>query len=119
MSRGGRPRSAQTRTAQVQVRLTPAELTAICERAGGRGKVAAYLRSLGLGRRPRGQVPAINREAWIELAATAANLNQLAHHANAGRGMLPTALEQTIATMFEQVAALRLALLGVSEDDAP
>jgi len=42
-----------------------------------------YLRAAALHRLPP-SIPAVNRQAWVELARTAANLNQLAHRLNAG-----------------------------------
>ena len=99
------------------VRLTPGERATLDERAGPRG-VAEYLRSLGLGRRPRipRVVPEANAQAWAKLAPVVANLNQLTRHANEG-GRVPTDLLPVLEDVRAQVVALRSALLG--RDDEP
>lgn len=57
----------------IAVRTTAGEKAEITKRAGGRGKVGAYLRNLGLGRRPepvpaRKPLPDPNVEAEVEEA---------------------------------------------------
>jgi mobilization protein MobC len=47
---------------------------------------------------PPRPIPAINRTAWTELSRLAGNLNQLAHHANSGEGVV-VPLEQVLETM--------------------
>ncbi|MDT7953054.1 MAG: mobilization protein [Acetobacteraceae bacterium] len=111
--RGGRPRKAaeDKRTATISVRLTPDERVRLTAWAGPAG-LAEYLRRAGLGRRARGRiVPELNREAWTELARALSNLNQLAHASNAGRTLGPE-LAPLIESVRDQVAALRLSLLG-------
>lgn len=59
-------------------------------------------------------IPELNREAWAELARLAANINQLAHHANAS-GELGQLVE--LQAVARQVAALRLQLIGADTDE--
>lgn len=69
----------------VKVRFNPAEL-AVLDTARGRFSRAEVLRFLLLNKMPPA-VPPINRDAWIDLARTSANLNQIAHHLNAGESV--------------------------------
>lgn len=119
--RGGRPRSPSPRTAQVSVRISRDERARLEEAAGPRG-LAEYLRAAGLRRSPRitRNVPALNAEAWRQLAPVLANLNQLARAANEGR-LVPAAEALPVLTdLAAEVRALRAALLGqaAEEEDA-
>lgn len=60
-------------------------------------------------------IPSLNREAWIELARLAANLNQFQAAINSGRarGYPSNFLEEVLA----QVKALRRDLLGTGGSD--
>lgn len=71
----------------------------------------AYVRRVVLERLPP-SVPAINREAWRELARAAANLNQLARYLNEG-GRLD------VGVVLSELAEFRRRLIGVQyEGDA-
>ena len=99
------------------VRLTRAE-KAMLEALAGPGGIAEYLRSVGLGQRPRirRQVPAVNTAAWRELARTHSNLNQIAAGLNAGRvNVVGDELRDLLRQVTEQVVALRASLLGGDE----
>lgn len=110
--RGGRPRAAEPRVTQVTVRLSARERAAILKQAGGAGKLSAYLRAAGLGQPRQPVVPPVNWTAWEALARTAANLNQITHHANSGLVTDGAQVVVVVAELREQVAALRLALIG-------
>jgi hypothetical protein len=115
--RGGRPRSENPRSDQVMVRLTPEE-KATLEALAGPGGIAEYLRSVGLGQRPRirRQVPAVNTAAWRELSRTLSNLNQIAAGLNAGQvHVVGDDLRDLLRQVTEQVVALRASLLGEDE----
>ena len=109
--RGPKPKDpADRRDHSVTARLTDAEIRDL-DRRRGRMARGEYLRRAALNRLPP-QVPPINREAWVALARTAANLNQLARHAN----------EQGAADADDVraiVQQLRAALIGFdyAEDD--
>jgi hypothetical protein len=119
-NRGGRPRKAEARTAQIMVRLTPSERAELMARAGERG-AAEYLRAQGLGRAPRlpRQVPAVNREAWEDLARALGNLNQVAHRLNSGERVLSAEILAAVDATRTEVVRLRLTLLGDSDGDLP
>jgi len=120
--RPGRPAKAaeERRDAVIGVRVNTGERALLADRAAAAGwDVGAYLREAGLRRRVVGAVPAVNVEAWRELARTTANLNQLTAHLNAGRLHDPTGtgrLGETLAALAEAVRVLRLALLGVAPE---
>jgi len=79
---------------------------------GTRRYVAAYMRQAALRSLPS-RVPAINREAWAELARVAANLNQHQRSINEGRA-LPDLVD--LADLRTAVDALRNELLGVCSE---
>jgi hypothetical protein len=84
---GGRPPKdpEQLRSVLVGVRLTAAEAADLASRAAAVGmQPGVYLRVSCLSKDPPRPVPPINRTAWEQLSRLAANLNQLAHHANLG-----------------------------------
>jgi hypothetical protein len=107
----------QRRTRRVSVYLTPAEHERLAAAAPAGRSVADVLRRAGLGRRIEGPppVPEINREAWRSLARAVGNLNQLAHHANAGE-YVGAGLADELAELREQVQQLRKELVGEGED---
>jgi len=122
--RPGRPAKTaeERRDAVIGVRVNAGERTLLADRAAAAGwDVGTYLREAGLRRRVVGAVPAVNVEAWRELARTTANLNQLTAHLNAGHRPDPTGtgrLGETLAALAEAVRVLRLALLGVAPEAA-
>jgi len=89
--------------------------------AAGIKEMGAYVRGAVLAQRPPPSVvPAVNREAWVALARTASNLNQLSAHLNAGHlpgAVNPVSLRDLLVALTEEVRALRLALLGVTPEE--
>lgn len=83
----------------------PSELSDL----GIRRHVAAHMRKAALGELPS-SVPAINREAWAELARVAANLNQYQRAINEGR--IVGSVDVDIAELQEAVRQLRFDLRG-------
>lgn len=76
--------AADKRGHTVSVRLNEAELARLdLLRDAVQMQRGEYLRAAALHRLPP-TIPAINREAWAELAREAANLNQFAKHLNQG-----------------------------------
>lgn len=69
------------------IRLTPTERTCVEAKAAEAGlPPATFVRQVALDAvvpRPA-QIPEVNREAYLELAKMGGNLNQIAHHLNAG-----------------------------------
>jgi hypothetical protein len=113
-SKGGRPKgdpnSVKDKT--IGVRVSPADFDILEAKAKAMGMYPAqYLREAALTRRlPSPPVPAVNIEQYAELARLAANLNQLAKHANAGR--MVSVNNDLLASTTAEVQRLRLALLG-------
>ncbi len=120
-SRASHPPMAK-RTHTISVRVHAGEYATLDARrdAAGIKEMGAYVRQAVLAQRPPPSVvPAVNREAWVALARTASNLNQLTAHLNAGH--LPDApnpmhLHALLVTLIEEVRVLRLALLGVAPE---
>ena len=81
----------------ISVRLSDAELVRIDEAAHQCGTPrSTYLRRVGLGAVPTPKQSRVERDAIYHLAKIGANLNQLAHHANA-TGKLTRGAELTAA----------------------
>lgn len=99
--------------AKAECYLSPAEREEVAAKAcAAHLAVSAFLRKAALGQRVQA-VPTGNAERWAELAKLAANLNQLAHHANAGQCVgVPASL---LNGVVEEVLALRRELLGGGE----
>jgi len=103
----------------IGVRVNAAERALLDDQAVAAGRdVGTYLREAGLRRRVVGTVPAVNVEAWRELARATANLNQIAAHLNGGgrfdeRGTARMA--QALDALRAEVTALRLDLLGTMD----
>jgi len=94
----------------VSVRLHAGELAWLDEqRAAVRMGRGEYLRSAALGKLPPQPAPALNRAAWLELARSAANLNQIAHHLNSLGAIESSAEAVEIAAAL---ARFRAALIG-------
>ena len=100
------------------VRLSPPDHQEITRRARTVGlSVSDFLRRAGLDATINAPVPELNVKAWRELARSAANINQLAHHLNEerihGRGKLDADhLRQELRRMYGHIAALRRALIA-------
>ena len=110
--RGPDPRPAdELRRLRVSVYLTDAEAADLDQRRGdiGRGQ---WLRRAGLGELPL-SVPAVNRQAWGELARVAANLNQQQRAINEGRAV-PGPVD--LSELRSAVDQVRRDLLGVTDE---
>jgi len=71
----------------VAIRLSKRERALVEKRAAEAGlPTATFIRQAALGAvvPARSEIPAVNREAYLELARIGSNLNQVAHHLNAG-----------------------------------
>lgn len=92
----------------VSVRLNVGELDKLDDRRGPfqRGE---WLRMAALDKLPP-TIPAINSQAWAELARAAANLNQLARAVNAGATIEKGGLR-------DQLNEFRAALIGARLDE--
>ncbi len=102
---GPKPLAAdEKRTHCASVHLNSFELAVFNQRRG-RMRLGEFLRRAATANLPPA-IPEINREAWEQLARSAANLNQIAAQLN--RGLDPDILEIQ-ATLHE----FRLRLLGV------
>ncbi len=116
------PPTPMLRTYTISVRVNAREYAALAARrdAAGIKEMGAFLRMAVLAQQPpRAVVPAVNREAWRDLARTASNLNHLTAHLNAGNLHNPggtAQIEAVLATLTAEVRQLRLALLGVPEE---
>lgn len=108
----------EKRTHTVSVRVNAEELERLdALRAEVQMQRGEYFRAAALHHLPP-TIPAINREAWANLARVAGNLNQYQAAINEGRatGHDP----QQIAALRELVQALRMDLIGarhVEEED--
>jgi hypothetical protein len=94
---------ADKRIHTVSVRLNDDELQ-LLERSRGKFQRGEWVRIAALGKLPP-TVPEINQGAYAELARSAANLNQLAKHLNAGELADASAIAKVLANF-------RMALLG-------
>jgi len=115
-SKGGRPKGDpdSVKTITIGVRVSPSEFETLEGKAKNMGMFPAqWLREAALTRRlPSPPVPAVNVEQYAELARLAANLNQLAKHANAGR--MVSVNDDLLRSTTAEVQRLRQALLGSS-----
>lgn len=101
------------RDKRLDVYLCEDELALIRDKAASAGlRPAAFVRAAALGIKLHA-VSEVNAARWAELARTCANLNQLAHHANAGQ--LVDVSPDLLFSLYDEVQSLRQALLGVAE----
>ena len=113
--------NTEPRTVFHTVRFTPEEARELVDHAGACSSSMSQLlrlRALGLPL-PPGAAPPVNLQAWRELAATTANLNQLVHHLNAKAVQSqaePDLVEvkTLVLDLAAKVQKLRLQLLGAS-----
>lgn len=97
---------AEKRVHSVSVRLNDAELARLdTQRKAVRMQRGEYLRAAALHRLPP-TIPELNREAWVALARTTANLNQIAHRLNSGDAL-------PLAEVRVMLDAFRRDLIGV------
>lgn len=105
-SRGRPLAGADKRLVTVSVRLSPVEAAALDSQRGTRQR-GAYLRDVWTRTAPQ-PIPAINSEAWVELARCASNLNQIARFLNSG-GQLD------VDGLQSDLNELRAALIGAGQ----
>ena len=74
------------------------------------------MRSAAIGNLPP-IVPELNREAWVKLARSAANLNQLMAHLNAASDAKNNDLVHSIDAIRSLLTGFRNALLGHFEEE--
>lgn len=104
----------------LKIRLSSSQLSA-WKAAAARERVplSVLIRAALLGRAVH-RVPELNQEAWGKLAATAANLNQLAHRLNSahlvGGDMLLAAARDQAVSVLDSLQHFRAALLGARLD---
>lgn len=113
--RVGRPLARARRSRIVKIRMSDAEYATIKIRAGSMA-VAAYLRVSGLDHRREMSrtIPAINAQAWRDLARTFANLNQAITSINSGK--IPDDLRHIVRQTMAAVTKLRADLIGVEKE---
>ncbi len=102
--------AAKKRALCVSVRLNTAELAQL-DAVRGRFKRGHWLRIAALAHLPP-MVPAVNAQAWAELARLAANFNQAQLAINRGDG--DTHQLDLLEDLRQAVMALRRELVGVS-----
>jgi hypothetical protein len=90
----------------VSSRLNDAELAQLDRQRGSLAR-GEYLRCAALDELPP-TIPAINREAWVELSKAAGNLNQIAKRLNEERGISESQFEKVVSELRE----FRSALIG-------
>ena len=110
-NKSGRPKAVERRSRHLNIRLTETEYAKLRETAGSI-KISDYARRRLLGKTVPRSVPQINRAAWEELARTAANLNQLTHHANQGPFAHSEELAQVLVRLSHTLKTVREGLIG-------
>ncbi len=124
--KGGRPIASKSpRDRGLKIRLTEDERQRIESDAREAGVTLAELvRTRVLSARvlkSKASVPAVNKEAYAELARSAANLNQVAHHLNEGRkkmdDLLAKTLESLLSKMLLDLKNVRLSLIKNNEKE--
>jgi hypothetical protein len=111
---GGRPQLSHDERRQIRVQpsFTISEFSELLSKSNAAGlEVSEWLRAAGLGRLIK-SVPAINRNAYVELSKTVSNLNQLAHVANATSAINSSDLVKTLSEIHEKVQQLRSELIS-------
>jgi hypothetical protein len=107
----------------VAIKLLINERREIAERARAAGlRPSTFIRRAALGARIEPGIPSVNQDAWRELAAAAANLNQLAHRLNAaymvGEDILVLTARDNAAHVVRALQDFRAALLGAHLEGA-
>jgi hypothetical protein len=68
--------------------------------------------------KPPRVVPELNRAAWVDLARSASNLNQLTHALNGGSLPSSSDLASVLDDLRHDLDALRLAMIGGRADES-
>lgn len=106
--RGRKPKGKDKRGYGLSIRLSPDEIAAL-KRLSGNKHTAAWARNVLLGAPMRPTIPAINQQAYAELARLAANANQYQQRINSGQAREWAPGE--VQTLIEQIQALRSELM--------
>lgn len=114
---GPLPRPAEeVRKTRVSVYLTDKETEQLQEKAGAASEnISSYLRSAGLTRLAV-QVPAINQQAYQDLARVKSNLNQIAHALNILIHEAALPILADISDIQSELAEFRKKLLGLAHE---
>ena len=106
------------RSATIHVRVSPIEYASLRSKAAeAHLSPAQLLRHAALSKRMPAPPPTLgNIEKYRELARLSANLNQLAHHANAGHQLVHVN-ENLLSETIRRVNSLRMSLLAVESQD--
>ena len=116
--RGGRPpRTSDPSIKTVGVRLSLKEYNDLRDQAQAAGlSLSEFIRARFFQTRIKARplVPAINREIYAELARSASNLNQMAHHLNEGRVTSVPGQDvlQEIRSLYGHLKSIRLEMIG-------
>lgn len=115
-------RNSENRVVFHTTRFTPDEAAELVQHANACGQsISAVIRARVLGHAlPKGAAPPLNLQAWRELAATAANLNQLVHHFNLAAQMGEATpelvlVQQQLDALASKLKNVRLQLLGADK----
>ncbi|PRY91732.1 plasmid mobilization protein [Donghicola tyrosinivorans] len=114
--KGGRPKAAETRSRYLNIRLTETELAWLRDKAAG-AQLSDFARRRLLGKGEVRPIPEINQLAWEQLARTAANLNQLTHHANLGRFPHHEDFARALVRLSGNLKEVRERLIGGEHGD--
>ena len=99
----------ELRTHCVSVRITPAELRFLDSMRGGISR-GSFLRNIFLGKKIPSAVPEVNRQAYIETARWASNLNQIARFLNAHGDEIPA---EGVREIYSYLKKFRAKLIGL------
>lgn len=99
----------ELRTHCVSVRITPSELR-LLDSLRGHISRGSFLRNILLGRKIPAPVPKVNRQAYIETARWASNLNQIARFLNAYGDEIPARGTEEI---YSYLKKFRMKLIGL------
>jgi hypothetical protein len=115
--RRGRPRvpDVERRRIKVSINLNAGEAEQLSLKAEDAGmNCASYIRVAALGNTITA-VPAINREAYLDLSKLAGNLNQLMRHINSDKSVVVRGeqLSAGLDKLSAAVQALRASMMGV------
>lgn len=101
----------ELRTHCVSVRITTSELEKLDSMRGGISR-GSFFRDIFLGRKIPAQVPKINRQAYIETARWASNLNQIARFLNAHGDEIPA---EGVREIYAYLKNFRMRLIGLDD----
>lgn len=107
--RGPKPKTDDKKqSVPVMLRLTEDEINALDEARGSTPR-GTYIRNVYLQRGGMQSIPTVNRDAYAQLARSAANINQLARYLNGGG-------EAEAIEIARELADFRRKLIGVRDE---